>query len=81
MSLIDDLLKAPENITSIGFLDASDENESRLDVEFDNGVVYQIEGVPRDLYEKLEKAPSLSTFFTLEIFYQYKDKIKVVKPE
>lgn len=51
MSLIDDLLKAPENITSIGFLDASDENESRLDVEFDNGVVYQIEGVPRDLYE------------------------------
>lgn len=81
MSLIDEIQKNPENIKSIGYLSEGENNSSRLDIEFDNGFKYQIEGVPRELYEKLEKAPSQSTFFTTEIFYQYKDKTTIIKPE
>lgn len=81
MSLIDEMLEKPENIIMVGYLDGSDDNPSRLDIELDNGFKYQIEGVPRDLYEKLEKAPSQSTFFTTEIFYQYKDKTTIIRPE
>ena len=81
MSLIDEIQKNPENIKSIGYLSESEGNPSRLDVELENGFKYQIEEVPRELYEKLEKAPSWSTFFTTEIFYQYKDKTTIIRPE
>ncbi len=81
MTLVDELQGKPMKIIMIGYLDKSEDHPSRLDVGFDNGVEYQIEGVPRDLYEKFDKSPMKSTFFTTEIFTQYKDKIKVIKPE
>ncbi|EEY97803.1 hypothetical protein HMPREF0016_00886 [Acinetobacter johnsonii SH046] len=81
MSLIDEMIENPNNIIMVGYLDESEDHPSRLDVGFDNGFEYQIEGVPRELYEKLEKSRQRSTFFTTEIYYQYKDKIKIIKPE
>ncbi|EXB37913.1 KTSC domain-containing protein [Acinetobacter baumannii] len=81
MSLIDEMIKNPSNIVMVGYLDESADHPSRLDISFDNGFEYQIEGVPRELYEKLEKSSQQSTFFTTEIYYQYKAKIKIIKPE
>ncbi|MFW2079720.1 KTSC domain-containing protein [Acinetobacter guillouiae] len=81
MSLIDEMLNKPENIKTIGYLNESEDHPSRLDVEFDNGFKYQIEGVPKELYREFEKSASWSTFFTLNIFYQYKDKTTVIRPE
>ena len=53
MSLIDEMIEKPDNIIMVGYLDESEDHPSRLDIGFDNGFKYQIEGVPRELYEKL----------------------------
>ncbi|VCX74578.1 hypothetical protein BANRA_00537 [Acinetobacter baumannii] len=80
MSLIDEMIKNPSNIVMVGYLDESADHPSRLDISFDNGFEYQIEGVPRELYENLRNLVS-NQLFTTEIYYQYKDKIKIIKPE
>ena len=79
MSLIDEMIENPENIKQIGYLKGCDDHPSRLDIEFKNGVQYEIHDFPEDLWERFQSSPSWSTFFALEIYYQYKDRIKVVK--
>lgn len=56
------------NIASVGYDDASE----TLEVEFlKTGKVYQYYNVPKFMYERLMEAPSLGTFFNLEIRNAY----------
>jgi hypothetical protein len=57
------------NIASIGY----DEGSSTLEVEFNNGAVYQYFDVPLNIYEGLKKADSTGKYLAQHIkgYYRY----------
>lgn len=58
------------NLASIGY----DETSATLEVEFQNGGLYQYQGVPKDVHEGLMNAGSKGTYFDQNVKkagYQY----------
>jgi hypothetical protein len=55
------------NLVSVGYDSASE----TLEVEFKNGHVYQYYNLPRFMYEQLMQAPSLGSFFNMNIRNAY----------
>ncbi len=58
------------NLKSVGY----DVNTKTLEIEFQNGSVYQYYEVPLNIYEELMKAPSHGKFFHAHIrnVYRYR---------
>jgi hypothetical protein len=58
------------NLKSVGY----DVNTKTLEIEFQNGSVYQYYEVPLNIYENLMKAPSHGKFFHAHIrnVYRYR---------
>lgn len=53
-----------------------DEEKQELDVVFNTGVTYGYEGVPKSLYEELEKAESKGSYFSRNIKPKFNAKKK-----
>lgn len=51
------------NIASVGF----DEASSTLEVEFNNGAIYQYFNVPQQIFELMMEAPSKGVFLNTNI--------------
>lgn len=58
------------NIASIGY----DAETMTLEVEFNNGQVWQYEGVPASLYYASKSAPSIGQWFAANIRREYAGK-------
>jgi hypothetical protein len=58
---------ASSAISSVGY----DESNSRLEVEFESGAVYDYFDVPSKVYDDLLKAPSKGRFVSQRIRDQY----------
>jgi hypothetical protein len=54
---------ASTNVTSIGY----DPNSETLELEFQNGIVYQYYNVPPSIYEALMSAPSKGQFINSQV--------------
>jgi len=55
------------NLASVGYDPASE----TLEVEFNNGRVYEYYNVPQFMHERLMEAPSIGIFFNAEIKKAY----------
>ena len=54
---------ASSNIVSVGY----DENSQTLEVEFNDGAVYQYYNVGQNIFDEFIKAPSKGKFFAFQI--------------
>lgn len=72
MSLIDEMLNQPDQVIGTGY---SHERKELL-VEFRDGRKLLVSDIPSELFDQMNKQADQGTFFTLNILYQYKDKIK-----
>jgi len=55
------------NLASVGYDPASE----TLEIEFNNGRVYQYYNVPQFMHERMMEAPSIGVFFNAEIKNAY----------
>ena len=64
---MDRLTVQSSNVASVGY----DDNAATLEVEFQNGTVYQYYGVPQNMYEQFMRAPSKGQFLNTYIKNAY----------
>lgn len=55
------------NLSAVGY----DAGSETLEIEFNNGRIYQYYNVPEFIYENLMSAPSLGVYFNAEIKNAY----------
>ncbi|MGO9862348.1 MAG: KTSC domain-containing protein [Terriglobales bacterium] len=55
------------SVSMIGY----DADTQALEVQFNNGGVYQYQGVPQDVFDQLMNAPSKGTFINQQIKNSY----------
>lgn len=58
------------NLKSVGY----DDSSKILEVQFKNGLIYQYENVPLNIYKELINSPSKGSYFHKNISLKYKYK-------